>query len=52
MVDFPGGPVVKNVPAMQGKRVQSLVWEDSTREATKPVREGAGCGSVGAVSGA
>ena len=35
--DFPGGPAVKNLPAMQGTRVLSLVWEDSTCcGATKP----------------
>ena len=27
--DFPGGSVVKNLPAMQGTRVLSLVQEDS-----------------------
>ena len=26
--DFPGGPVVKNLPANAGDRVRSLVWED------------------------
>ena len=35
---FPGGAVVKNLPAMQGTRVQALVWEDPTcRGAAKPV---------------
>ena len=29
-VDFPGGPVVKNLPANTGTRIQSLVWKDST----------------------
>ena len=28
--DFSGGPVVKNLPAMQETQVQPLVWEDST----------------------
>ena len=28
--DFPGGPVIKNPPAMQGTQVPSLVWEDHT----------------------
>ena len=37
--DFSGGAVVKNLPAMQGTRVQALVWEDPTcRGTTKPVR--------------
>ena len=37
--DFPGGAVVKNLPASAGERVQSLVWEDPTcHGATKPVR--------------
>ena len=36
---FPGGAVVKNPPAMQGTRVQTLVREDPTcRGATKPMR--------------
>ena len=26
--EFPGGSVVKNLPAKQETRVQSLVWED------------------------
>ena len=26
---FPGGPAVKNLPAMQETRVSSLGWEDS-----------------------
>ena len=36
--DFPGGSVVKNLPASAGNMVQSIVWEDRTclRE-TKPV---------------
>ena len=34
---FPGGTVVKNLPANAGTRVQALVWEDLTcRGATKP----------------
>ena len=38
MLDFPGGPVVKNPPANPGNMVQSLVQEDSTcHKATKPV---------------
>ena len=28
--DFPGGPVVKNLPAHAGDTVQSLVWQDFT----------------------
>ena len=28
--DFPGGPMVKNLPANAGDWVRSLVWEDST----------------------
>ena len=36
--DFPGGAVVKNLPASAGTWVWSLVWEDPTcRRATKPV---------------
>ena len=36
--DFPGGTVVRNLPAMQGIRVRALVPEDPTcRGATKPV---------------
>ena len=36
--DFLGGPVVKISPAMQGTRVASLGWEDSTcHGATKPM---------------
>ena len=36
--DFPGSPVVKNLPAKQGTWVRSLVWEDPTcRGAAKPV---------------
>ena len=30
--DFPGGPVVKNLPAMQETWVWSLGWEDSLEE--------------------
>ena len=30
MLDFPVGPVVKNLPANAGTWVQSLVWEDFT----------------------
>ena len=34
---FPGGPVVKNLPWLQGIPVRSLVWEGLTcQEATKP----------------
>ena len=29
---FPGGSVVKNLPAMQETRVRSLGWEDSLEE--------------------
>ena len=36
--DFPGGAVVKNLPANAGDTVRSLVREDPTcRGATKPV---------------
>ena len=36
--DFPGGTVVKNLPANAGARVQALVQEDPTcRGATKPM---------------
>ena len=36
--DFPGGPVVKNLPAKTGDRVLSLVWEDPTLcKATQPM---------------
>ena len=36
--DFPGGPVVKNLPANAGDTVRSLLREDSTcRGATKPM---------------
>ena len=36
--DFPGGTVVKNLPAMQGTRVRALVREEPTcHGATKPV---------------
>ena len=35
--DFPGSPVVKNLPAKQGTWVRSLVWGDPTcRGAAKP----------------
>ena len=30
LLDFPGGPVVKKLPAKAGDWVQSLVWKDST----------------------
>ena len=37
VVGFPGGPVVKNLPASAGTEVQSQVREDPTRsDATKP----------------
>ena len=37
--DFPGGPVVKNLPANAGDPVQSLALEDSTcHRVTKPRR--------------
>ena len=37
--DFPGGAVVKNLPANAGDMVRTLVREDPTcRGATKPVR--------------
>ena len=37
--DFPGGPVVKNLPANAGDPVQSLALEDSTcHRVTKPER--------------
>ena len=37
--DFPGGAVVKNLPANAGTRVRALVWKDPTCcGATKPVR--------------
>ena len=29
---FPGGSVVKNLPAMQEPQVQSLAWEDPVEE--------------------
>ena len=36
--DFPGGSVVKNLPANAGDMVRSLVQEDPTcRGATKPM---------------
>ena len=34
--DFPGGPVVKNQPAMRETRVQSLGWEYPQRRAWQP----------------
>ena len=38
--DFSSGPVVENLPPMQGIQVQSLVQEDPTRHgATKPVHQ-------------
>jgi len=38
--DFPGGPVVKNLPAKTEDRVLSLVWEDPTRcKATQPMHK-------------
>ena len=30
-LDFPGGPVVKSHPPVQGTWVRSLLWEDSLR---------------------
>ena len=37
-VDFPGGAVVKNLPANAGKHVRALIQEDPTcHGATKPV---------------
>ena len=39
VLGFPGGAVVKNLPANAGTRVQALLWKDPTcRGATKPVR--------------
>ena len=32
VVDFPGGSVVKNLPAMQETQVRSLGWEDPLEE--------------------
>ena len=32
---FPGGSVVKNLPAMQETQVQSLAWEDPVEEGIK-----------------
>ena len=32
LLDFPGGSVVKNLPAMQETQVQSLGWEDPLEE--------------------
>ena len=29
---FPGGSVIKNLPAKQGTRVQSLGWEDPLKK--------------------
>ena len=41
--DFPGGPVVKNPPAMQGTWIRSLVQEYSTcHGAAKPPRHNYG----------
>ena len=38
MTDFPGGTVGKNLPASEGTRVKSWVWEHSRcLRATKPV---------------
>ena len=38
IVDFPGGPVVKNPPANAGDTGSTLVWEDFTcSRATKPM---------------
>ena len=40
--DFPGGSVVKNLPAvqeLQKTRVQSLGWEDPLEEAWQPTPE-------------
>ena len=31
-MDFPGGSVVKNLPARQEMQVQSLGWEDALEE--------------------
>ena len=31
-MSFPGGSVVKNLPAMQETQVQSLCWEDPLEE--------------------
>ena len=37
-LDFPGGTVVKYLPANAGDTVRALVWEDPTcHGATKPV---------------
>ena len=37
---FPGGSVVKNLPAMQETQVWSLIWEDGTcHRATKPMQQ-------------
>ena len=46
-MDFLGGPVVKNPPAMQGTWIQSIAWEDFTccgqlspcDAATKPIHQ-------------
>ena len=36
--DFPGGPVVRNLPASAGVEAQSLAWEDSMScRASKPL---------------
>ena len=38
MMDFPGGPEVKNPPANSGSQIQSLLQEDPTcHSAAKPV---------------
>lgn len=43
---FPG-PVVKNLPSVQGTRVQALSWEDSaSRGAAKPVHLSPQLGSL------
>ena len=34
--DFPGGSVVKNVPAMKDTQVQSLGWDNPLEEAWQP----------------
>ena len=39
ILDFPGGSVVKNLPANAGDTGLTLVWEDPTcRGAAKPMR--------------
>ena len=38
LLGFPGGPVVKNPPAMQRTWIWSLIWEDPTvHKATEPM---------------